>query len=69
MQTDGDRRLREDPTVRRLSQTEGRTLERAFAGYLDTIPPSPRFDRSLFFDIRDLAGKSGFGIGSARACA
>ena len=37
----------------------------AFRGYLDTIPDSKRFDRELFYELRDVVGKSGFGIGSA----
>ena len=37
----------------------------AFRAYLDTIPESKRFDRKLFYELRDVVGKSGFGIGSA----
>jgi len=37
----------------------------AFEGYLDTIPETKRFDRALFYDLRDVVGKTGFGIGSA----
>ena len=37
----------------------------AFRAYLDTIPQSKRFDRELFYELRDVVGKSGFGIGSA----
>ena len=37
----------------------------AFRSYLDTIPTSKRFDRELFYELRDVVGKSGFGIGSA----
>ena len=33
--------------------------------YLETIPDDKRFDRDLFYDLRDVVGKSGFGIGSA----
>jgi uncharacterized protein (DUF2252 family) len=40
-------------------------VERAFDSYLRTIPPSKRFDRALFYELRDLVGKTGFGIGSA----
>jgi uncharacterized protein (DUF2252 family) len=38
---------------------------KAFEAYLGTIPESKRFDRELFYDLRDVVGKSGFGIGSA----
>ena len=40
-------------------------MVRAFRAYLDTIPESKRFDRALFYELRDVVGKSGFGIGSA----
>jgi len=62
---DGVRVFAEDASVRRLGKAERRSVERAFAAYLDSIPPSKRFDRALFYDVRDIVGKSGFGIGSA----
>ncbi|MGZ4428401.1 MAG: DUF2252 domain-containing protein [Nocardioidaceae bacterium] len=62
---DGVRVFVEDASVRRLGKAEHRRVERAFAAYLDSIPPSKRFDRALFYDVRDIVGKSGFGIGSA----
>ena len=40
-------------------------MVRAFERYLETIPEDKHFDRDLFYDLRDLVGKSGFGIGSA----
>jgi uncharacterized protein (DUF2252 family) len=55
----------EDATVRRLRRAERRTVERAFGDYLDTIPESKKFDRALFYEVRDVVGKAGFGIGSA----
>ena len=51
--------------VRRLGRTERRKVENAFAAYLDTIPESKKFDRDLFYEVRDVVGRSGFGIGSA----
>ncbi|MBB6625872.1 DUF2252 domain-containing protein [Nocardioides sp. KIGAM211] len=63
--TDGVRMLREDASVRRLGKAERRKVEKAFGAYLDTIPEDKRFDRDLFYEVRDVAGKSGFGIGSA----
>ena len=51
--------------VRRLGRTERRKVESAFAAYLDTIPESKKFDRDLFYEVRDVVGRSGFGIGSA----
>ena len=37
----------------------------AFEAYLETIPDDKRYDRALFYELRDVVGKSGFGIGSA----
>jgi uncharacterized protein (DUF2252 family) len=62
----GDRRqFTEDATTRRLSRTERKKAEAAFLRYLDSIPDDKRYDRSLFYALLDLVGKSGFGIGSA----
>ncbi|HYH35520.1 MAG TPA: DUF2252 domain-containing protein [Nocardioides sp.] len=62
---DGVRRFRDDESVRRLSRTEKDKVVRGFQGYLETIPDDKRFDRELFYDLRDVVGKTGFGIGSA----
>lgn len=61
----GVRRFTEDATVRRLPREERAAVVDAFRAYLDTIPQSKRFDRALFYELRDVVGKSGFGIGSA----
>ncbi len=63
--TDGARMLREDGSVRRLGKKERSKVVKAFEAYLETIPEDKRFDRELFYELRDVAGKSGFGIGSA----
>ena len=55
----------EDASVRRLGKAERRRVERAFADYLETIPESKKIDRALFYEVRDIVGKAGFGIGSA----
>jgi len=57
--------FREDATTRRLGKAEERTVLKAFDDYLATIPESKKFDRELFYEVRDVVGKSGFGIGSA----
>ncbi|MFC5176960.1 DUF2252 domain-containing protein [Nocardioides taihuensis] len=57
--------FREDSSVRRLGKRERQQVVRAFEGYLETIPEDKRFDRELFYELRDVVGKSGFGIGSA----
>ena len=62
---EGVRVFRDDGSVRRLGKAERRKVDDAFAAYLETIPESKRFDRELFYDVRDVVGKSGFGIGSA----
>ena len=62
---EGLRIFTEDPTVRHLEERERQAVEKAFRSYLETIPRSKRFDRELFYELRDVVGKSGFGIGSA----
>ncbi|HSE07356.1 MAG TPA: DUF2252 domain-containing protein [Nocardioidaceae bacterium] len=59
------RMFREGGGVRRLGRDERRKVLRAFENYLQTIPDSKRFDRELFYEVRDVVGRSGFGIGSA----
>ena len=62
---DSVRVFSEDASVRRLGKAERRKVEKAFEDYLQTIPESKKFDRALFYEVRDIVGKSGFGIGSA----
>ena len=59
------RLFREQAGVRRLRKSEQRKVLHAFEEYLATIPESKKFDRKLFYDVRDVVGRSGFGIGSA----
>ncbi len=61
----GVRGFRTQDSVRRLAKTERGKVVRAFERYLETIPDDKRFDRDLFYEMRDVVGKSGFGIGSA----
>jgi uncharacterized protein (DUF2252 family) len=61
---DYDRRFRNAPTVRRLGDEERKVVESAFRAYLETIPGSKRLG-SLTYELKDVVGKSGFGIGSA----
>jgi uncharacterized protein (DUF2252 family) len=54
----------EGPGVRRLDDDErGRVLE-AYDRYLETIPESKR-QQSVSYTVKDVVGRSGFGIGSA----
>ena len=62
---DGVRVFTPDSSIRTLPDDERAAVEEAFEAYLETIPTSKRFDRELFYDLRDAVGKSGFGIGSA----
>jgi uncharacterized protein (DUF2252 family) len=59
-----DRRFRESSGVRRLDDAERATVEDAFARYLETIPRTKQF-RGIAYDVKDVIGKTGFGIGSA----
>ena len=61
----GIRKFADDASTRRLPREERTEVVAAFRAYLDTIPQSKRFDRELFYELRDVVGKSGFGIGSA----
>jgi len=62
---DGTRMFREDDSVRRLGRRERKKVVAAYHEYLDTIPEQKRWNRELFYELRDVVGKSGFGIGSA----
>lgn len=60
----GERRFAEGPEVRRLGGVEREAALAAFADYLSTIPSSKR-EHSLSYRVKDVVGRSGFGIGSA----
>ena len=62
---DHDRRFRRTGTVRELNKRERRSVEKAFEHYLTTISEGKREQRAVFYDIKDVVGKRGFGIGSA----
>ncbi len=59
-----DRRFRDRPGVRRLDDAERAEVEAAYREYLTTIPREKRFG-SLTYEVKDIVGASGFGIGSA----
>lgn len=63
--TQQGRMFQDGPNMRHLSKTERRKVEKAFESYLDSIPETKKINRSLFYDVRDIVGVSGFGIGSA----
>ena len=63
--TDYERRFKRTSAVRELSKTERRKVEAAFRRYLKTIPDAKREHHDVFYDVKDVVGKMGFGIGSA----
>jgi uncharacterized protein (DUF2252 family) len=62
---DDVRRLRRSGGARELEADERDRVLEAFASYLETIPPSKRERREIFYEVKDVVGRSGFGIGSA----
>ena len=61
---DRDRLFRALPGVRRLDDGERGKVTDGFQRYLDTIPNTKRF-RGIAYDVKDVIGKTGAGIGSA----
>jgi uncharacterized protein (DUF2252 family) len=59
-----ERKFRRGPGVRNLEDAERATVQAAFETYLETIPDAKRF-RSLTYEVKDIVGRQGFGIGSA----
>src|SRR3712207_105030 len=58
------RRFRRGPGVRELDDAERAGVQAAYRAYLETIPEEKRF-RSLTYEVKDIVGRKGFGIGSA----
>ena len=61
---ESDRRFRDGAGVRRLDDAEYARVAAAFEAYQDTIPKSKKF-REVAYDVKDIVGRTGFGIGSA----
>ena len=59
-----ERRFRRSPGVRELEEAERARVHAAYEAYLETIPETKRF-RSLTYQVKDIVGRQGFGIGSA----
>jgi uncharacterized protein (DUF2252 family) len=59
-----DRRFTDGPGIRRLEDDERAEVERAYEAYLETIPDVKR-QHSVSYAVKDVVGRSGFGIGSA----
>ena len=64
MVEDYARRFRESSSTRLLDDDERARVEAAYRAYLDTVPDSKRMG-SLTYDLKDVVGSTGFGIGSA----
>jgi uncharacterized protein (DUF2252 family) len=60
----GDRRFVDGGPARRLEDDERAEVEAAYQAYLDTIPEIKR-QHSVSYAVKDVVGRSGFGIGSA----
>jgi uncharacterized protein (DUF2252 family) len=59
-----ERRFRRGAGVRELDDAEWSRVQAAYEAYLKTIPEAKRF-RSLTYQVKDIVGRKGFGIGSA----
>ena len=59
-----ERKFRRGPGVRDLDDAERAKVQVAYESYLETIPDAKRF-RSLTYQVKDIVGRKGFGIGSA----
>jgi len=62
---DNERHFREGGGNRVLSKTERTRMLKAFDRYLETIPDAKREEHAEFYTVKDVVGKTGFGIGSA----
>ncbi len=60
-----DRHFVEKKGVRRLGKAEEKKVREAFVRYLESIPEDKRHPRELFYDVKDVVGRAGFGVGSA----
>jgi uncharacterized protein (DUF2252 family) len=61
---DFERRFADRPRNRRLEDDERAEVMQALQRYLDTVVP-PRRRRDVAYDVKDVIGTGGFGIGSA----
>ncbi|MDQ0736114.1 DUF2252 domain-containing protein [Arthrobacter agilis] len=62
---DYERQFRDDGSIRTLGDDERAEVAEAFERYLETIPDSERSRRRVFYRVKGIVGKKGFGIGSA----
>jgi uncharacterized protein (DUF2252 family) len=62
---DNERHFREGGGNRVLKKAERNRVMKAFDRYLETIPDAKREQHGEFYEVKDVVGKAGFGIGSA----
>src|ERR671915_510658 len=60
---DDDRGFKDGPGVRRLDDDEREEVLAAYESYLETIPEQKR-QHSVSYEVKDIVGRTGFGIGS-----
>ena len=61
---DYNRRFADRSGARRLDDDEADRVKEAFAAYLNTVPDSKK-EGVVMFDVLDVVGRQGFGVGSA----
>jgi uncharacterized protein (DUF2252 family) len=62
---DSERRFVRNAAAQSPSKAMEKKVRSAFEAYLDTIPKSKREQRLVFYDVKDVVTKVGFGVGSA----
>ncbi|MDV7353955.1 DUF2252 domain-containing protein [Rhodococcus oxybenzonivorans] len=62
---DYDRHFRRGRGVRELDENERDTVCESLDAYIERVPPNKRSERPVFYRIKDVVGRKGFGIGSA----
>ena len=60
-----DRRFRRNAVAKDPSKAVEKKVRAAFESYLETIADSKREHRQVFYDVKDVVVKRGFGVGSA----
>lgn len=63
--SDYERVFKDTPGTRRLDTRERAAVTEAFARYIETIPIARRATNAASLNIKDVVGRTGFGIGSA----
>ena len=56
---------RSEPPEKAIDDDEREQVLEAFGRYVETIPEAKRAEHETFYEVKDVVGRSGFGIGSA----